>query len=42
MSAKDKNSEVFSYFKKVKGEFCARSHTISFNKGRLNISWHLY
>ena len=27
MSAKDKKSEVFSYFKKVKG---ARSHTVSF------------
>ena len=26
MIAKDKKSEVFSYFKKVKGEFLARSH----------------
>ena len=28
MSAKDNNSEVFSYFKKVKGDFRARCHTI--------------
>jgi len=33
MSAKDKKSEVFSYFIKVKCEFLARSHTISLNKG---------
>jgi len=33
MSAKDKKSEVFSYLKKVKGEFRARSHTIPLNKG---------
>jgi len=30
MSAKDKNTEVFSYFRKVKGDFRARSHTISY------------
>jgi len=41
MSAKDKKSEVFSYFKKVKCEFLARGHTISLNKGLLNISSHL-
>jgi len=29
MSAKDKKPEVFSYFRKVKGEFLDRSHTIS-------------
>jgi len=35
MSAKDKKSEVFSYFKKAKGDFLAnaRSHAISSNKG---------
>jgi len=33
MSAKDEKSEVFSYLKKVKGKFLARSHTISLNKG---------
>ena len=27
MSAKDKTSKVFSYFKKIEGEFCARSHS---------------
>jgi len=37
MSAKDKKSEVFSCFKKS-GEFIARSHTISVNKGLLNTS----
>jgi len=31
MRAKDEKSEVFSYFKKAKGEFLARSHTISSN-----------
>jgi len=35
MSAKDKKSEVFSYLKKVKRGFLARSHTISLNKGLL-------
>jgi len=38
MSAKDKKADVFSYFKKVKGDFRARSHTISLNKGILNTS----
>jgi len=33
MTAKDKKPEVFSYFKKVKAEFLARSHTIFWNKG---------
>jgi len=33
MSAKDKNSEVFCYFEKAKGDFRARSHTVSLNKG---------
>jgi len=33
MSAKDKNSEVFSFLEKVKGECCAKSHTISLKKG---------
>jgi len=41
MRAKDKNTEVFSYFKKVKGDFCARHHTISYNKGILNTSLHM-
>jgi len=41
VSAKDKNSEVFSYFKKVKGDFRARSHTICYNKGILTTSLHL-
>ena len=36
MSAKDKNSEVFNCFKKVKGEFRAGSHTTSLNKGLLH------
>jgi len=38
MSAKDPKSEVFSYFKKAKGDFLARSHVISSNKGLLNTS----
>jgi len=29
MRAKDEKSEAFSYFEKAKGEFLARSHTIS-------------
>jgi len=33
MSAKHKKSEVFSYFKKVKGDFLAGSHIISLHKG---------
>jgi len=33
MSAKDKKSEVFSYFSKVKCEFLAASHAIPLNKG---------
>jgi len=33
MSTKDKNSNIFSYFEKGKGEFLARSHTISLRKG---------
>jgi len=41
MIAKDKKSKVFSYFKKVKGEYLATSHTIFFNKGLLNTSSHL-
>jgi len=41
ISAKDKKSEVFSYFMKVKCEFLARSHTVSLNKGLLNTSLHL-
>jgi len=41
MSAKDKNSEVFSYLKKSKVKFLARSHTISLNKRLLNTSLHL-
>jgi len=41
MSVKDKKSEVFSYFKKVKSTFIAESHTISLNKGLLNTSSHL-
>jgi len=39
MSAKDKKSEVFSYFKKAKGELLARSHAISSNKGVLSTSY---
>jgi len=38
MSAKDKKSEVFIYFNKVKCEFLARSYTVSLNKGILNTS----
>jgi len=41
MSAKYQQSEAFSYFKKVKCGFLARSHTISLNKGLLNTSSHL-
>jgi len=41
MSVKDKKSELFSYFKKAKGEFLAGSHTISSNKGIFNTLWHL-
>jgi len=37
MSAKDKKSDVFRYFKKAKGKFLARSHTISSNKGYKHI-----
>jgi len=33
VSAKDKKSEVFRHFKKVKGEFFARSYNISLKKG---------
>jgi len=32
-NTKDKKSEVFSYFKKGKGKFLARSHTIFLSKG---------
>jgi len=41
VSAKDKKSAVFSYFKKVKCEFLTRSHTMSLNKGFTNRSSHL-
>jgi len=41
MGAKEKKSEVFSYFTKDKGEFLARSHTISSIKRLSNTSWHL-
>jgi len=41
VSAKDKKSELFSYFKKVKRECLARSHTIPLNKRLLNTSWYL-
>jgi len=41
LSAKDKESEGFSYFKTAKDEVFVRSHTISSNKGFLNTSWHL-
>ena len=41
MSAKYKKSEVFSYFQQVKGEFHARSHTISLNKGIRNFK-HIF
>jgi len=30
MSAEDKNSDVFNYFLKVKSDFRARSHTMSY------------
>jgi len=40
MSAKYKKSEVFSYFRKVKCEFFARSHAFYSNKG-LNTSLNL-
>jgi len=40
MSAKDKKSEIFSYFNKGKCEFPSRSHTISLNKGLLNTHSH--
>jgi len=36
MSAKNRKSELFSYFKNVKGEFLARTHAIYSNKGLLN------
>jgi len=42
MNAQDENSEVFSYLQKVKGEFRARSHTLSYNKGILYSTLHLY
>jgi len=32
MSAKDEKSKVFRYLRNVKGEYLARSHTISLNK----------
>jgi len=38
MSAKDKKSDVFSYFKKLKCEFIARSNTFYSNKGLLKHS----
>jgi len=41
MSAKDKKSEVFRNFQKVKCEFIAGSHTLYSNKGFLNTSSHL-
>jgi len=41
MSAKDKKSDVFSYFKNVKCEFLAEHHIISLSKGLLNTSSHL-
>jgi len=41
MSAKDKESEVFSYFLKVRCEFIARSDTFYSNKVLLNTSSHL-
>jgi len=41
VSAKDKNSEFFSYFEKVKGEFFAKSYSIYMNKGLSNTPWHL-
>ena len=41
MNANDKNSEVFSYYKNVKGEFRARNPATSLNKGLLNQPLHL-
>jgi len=41
VSAKDKNSEFFSYFEKVKGEFLAKRYSIYMNKGLSNTPWHL-
>ena len=41
MSANDKKSEVFSFFKEVKCECLVRSHTISMNIGLLKTSSHL-
>jgi len=38
VSAKQKKSEVFSYFKNAKDEFLARSHTSFSNKGLSNTS----
>jgi len=38
---KNTNSEVFRYFKKVKGECRTRRHTISYNKRLLDTSLHL-
>jgi len=40
LSAKDRNSQVFSYFQKIMGDFLARSHSISYNKGILKTSLH--
>jgi len=40
MSAKDKKPDVFSYLKKVKCEFLARSHIFYSNKALLNTSSH--
>ena len=41
MSAKDRNSEFFSYFKKVKGDFLAKSYSVYMNKGLSNTPRHL-
>jgi len=41
MSAKEKKSEVFSYFEKVKCEFIAGIHTFYSNKGALSTFSHL-
>ena len=38
ISTKDKKTEVFSCFKKARGEFLARIHTISLNKQFLKTS----
>jgi len=40
VSAKDKTSNVFSYFQNVKCEFLARSRTFYSNKGLSNTSSH--